>query len=149
MGLKQGGNVLHKHSLEGEYIIPKGIPGFEKMKEFRLQPHNELFGLLISIQEPDQSFIVVNPFDFVQDYEFELSNDDLEELEITSREQLAVRSIVTWHSDYLKSTVNLLAPLVFNMKNRRGKQLILQNTRYTTKHLLWPREESPDKGGGI
>jgi flagellar assembly factor FliW len=31
-------------------------------------------------------------------------------------------------------TANLKAPLVFNLKNRRGKQLILNNPAYTTRH---------------
>jgi flagellar assembly factor FliW len=30
----------------------------------------------------------------------------------------------------------LKAPLIFNLKNRRGKQIILNNTEYTTRHNI-------------
>ena len=33
-------------------------------------------------------------------------------------------------------TANLKAPLVFNLKNRKGKQLILNNPAYTTRHNI-------------
>ncbi|MNI40748.1 Flagellar assembly factor FliW [compost metagenome] len=63
------------------------------------------------------------------------------------KEQVSVRCIVTWHSDRLKVSVNLLAPLIFNTVDRKGKQIVLQNTTYTTKHPLWTDSPKTDEGG--
>ncbi|MEK4457868.1 flagellar assembly protein FliW [Paenibacillus sp. FSL R10-2748] len=128
------------------YVFPKGIPGFEQLREFQLQEHNELFSLFSAVEQPATIFITVNPFDFFKDYEFELSDDALEDIGITSQEQIAVRCICTWNSDQSKTTVNLLAPLIFNIEQRTGKQIVLQNTKYTIKHLLWNEIEF-SKGG--
>lgn len=128
------------------YVFPKGIPGFEQLREFQLQEHNELFSLFIAVEQPATIFITVNPFDFFEDYEFELSDDALEDIGITSQEQISVRCICTWNSDQSKTTVNLLAPLIFNIEHHTGKQVILQNTKYTIKHPLWNRTESSEGG---
>ncbi|MDH2333494.1 MULTISPECIES: flagellar assembly protein FliW [Paenibacillus] len=128
------------------YVFPKGIPGFEQLREFQLQEHNELFSLFSAVEQPATIFITVNPFDFFKDYEFELSDDALEDIGITSQEQIAVRCICTWNSDQSKTTVNLLAPLIFNIEQQTGKQIVLQNTKYTIKHPLWNEIEF-SKGG--
>lgn len=88
---------------------------------------------------------MVSPFEFRQDYSFELSNEDKEELEI--KEDVAVFSIVTIHSEITKSTMNLLAPVVINPVKRVGKQVVLQQSGYMTRHLIWTEELTPTKGG--
>lgn len=134
---------------EAIYSFPKGLPGFEQLKEFRLQEHNQLFSLLSAVDLPAITFITVNPFDFIPHYEFVLSDDTILDLEVNNREQVSVRCIVTWHSDRLQTTVNLLAPLIFNTENQKGKQIVLQNTSYTTKHSLWTEPTIGDEGGDI
>ena len=39
-------------------------------------------------------------------------------------------------SDPQKMTANSKAPLVFNLKNRKGRQVILNNSEYTTRHNI-------------
>lgn len=134
-------------STEEIYFFPKGLPGFEHLKEYKLVEHNDLFSLFSAIDHPAAIFITVNPFDFIPDYEFVLPDDAINEIGIENREEVTVRCIVTWHSDRLKTTVNLLAPLIFNKGNNKGKQIILQNTVYTTKHPLWEMPTKGDEGG--
>lgn len=142
-------NENNETTLSGEYYFAKGIPAFEKLKKFYFQRHNEYFSLMVSIEDSEKSFIIVNPFDFVENYEFELSEEHLNELGITCQKEITVYSIVTWHSDPSKITLNLLAPLVINRENRKGKQIVLQNTAYTTRHRLWTNDElATNEGGG-
>ncbi len=89
--------------------------------------------------------MVVSPFEFKKDYSFELSEEDKEELKI--EEDVAVYSIVTIHSDVTKSTMNLLAPVIINPAQRVGKQVVLQQTGYITKHLIWTEEATSAKEG--
>lgn len=131
-----------------KYVFPKGLPGFEDLHEFQLQKYNEVFSLLKSAEVPTVAFITVNPFDFFPDYEFQLSDEILEELEITEEAHVAVGCIVTWSSsNHAKSTVNLLAPLIFNTHLFSGKQVVLQNTNYTIRHPLWPVSKADETEG--
>jgi flagellar assembly factor FliW len=129
------------------YTFPKGMPGFDQLRQFTLKEHNEVFSLLSAVDQPEITFITVNPFDFNPEYEFALTEDTIQDIEVSDGEQVAVRCIVTWHSDRYKSTVNLLAPLIFNTINLKGKQIVLQNTAYTTKHFLWDKDMQTNEGG--
>lgn len=126
----------------------KGIPGFEQYTEFVIIQHDEHFSLLQSVENEDVAFIIVDPFQFFSDYEFELSSTDLEELHIQDESEVAVRSIVTWGNEQSKITANLLAPLVFNVRNRTGKQVVLNIKGYATKHSLQKIAEVRNGGDG-
>ncbi|MEK5140706.1 MULTISPECIES: flagellar assembly protein FliW [Paenibacillus] len=136
-----------QYKAESIFIFPKGLPGFEHLREFKLQAHNELFSIFSAVEEAAISFITINPFDFVHNYEFELSNDALADIDVTDRNQIEIRCIVTWHSNREKITVNLIAPIIFNTEDLKGKQIVLQSSEYTTKHTLWPNLKSEEQGG--
>ncbi len=98
------------------------------------------------MKEPGLAFLLVSPFVFVPDYSFELSEADKEELEI--QDQVSVYSIVTIQAEANKSTMNLLAPVVLNPDKRMGKQVVLHQSSYETRHLIWASDEvAPVKGG--
>ncbi|KWX75867.1 flagellar assembly protein FliW [Paenibacillus jilunlii] len=138
-------NTIETNALT--FLFPKGLPGFEQLKKFSLKEHNDIFSLLSAVDQPEVTFITVNPFDFVPDYEFVLPQDTIQELGMKDEKHVSVRCIVTWHSDRLKVSVNLLAPLIFNTVDRKGKQIVLQNTTYTTKHPLWTGSPKTHEGG--
>ena len=129
------------------FRFSKGLPGFNHLHEYALKEHNEVFSLLIAVDNPEVAFITVNPFEFKPDYEFVLPDEVIAEMEVSNAEQIEVRCIITWHSNRNKSTVNLLAPIILNNANGSGKQMVLQNSSYTTRHLLWANGEKDDKGG--
>ncbi|WP_338540815.1 flagellar assembly protein FliW [Paenibacillus tundrae] len=130
------------------YQFPKGLPGFEEETEFALIPwEGTPFVYLQSLQEPDLSFLLVSPFTFVSDYSFELSEVDKGEMGIV--DQVSVYSIVTIHSQTNKSTMNLLAPVVLNPENRVGKQVVLHQSSYETRHLIWAEDEAESVKGGV
>ncbi|WP_062329750.1 flagellar assembly protein FliW [Paenibacillus pabuli] len=131
------------------YIFPKGILGFEELKSFELQQHDEVFSLFGAVEEHSVAFVTVNPFDFDPEYEFELSPESVEDLGVTDASDIQVRCIVTLHEEIRHATANLLAPVVFNTHKKMGKQIVLQNTSYKTKHALWRNEGFLNKDGGI
>ncbi|MGV2884500.1 flagellar assembly protein FliW [Paenibacillus taichungensis] len=131
------------------FTFNKGLPGFEDLRSFTLQQHDEVFSLLSSVDNAAVTFVTVNPFDFHKAYEFELSPEHLEELYITEPKQVLVRCIATLHEDLQKATCNLLAPVVFNHQKKIGKQIVLHNTEYQTKHFLWENGESVNKDGDL
>lgn len=125
------------------FMFSKGILGFNHLTDFLVIKQDEYFSYLQSVQDPAVTFIITDPFHFYPHYEFEIPREILEEYDMESQEALAVRCIVTWHSQREKVTLNLLAPLLFNTWNRKAKQFVLQSTAYTTKHVLYaPNTES-------
>lgn len=145
----QAQQELEIRTVDTVYLFPKGLPGFWNLKEFTLREHNDVFSLLTAVQQPTAIFITVNPFDFIAEYEFEIPDETIEEIGIINQEQIGIRCIVTWHSDKAKTTVNLLAPLIFNTETHKAKQVVLQNTGYTTKHALWTESNLTGEGGAV
>lgn len=123
-------------------IFPKGLPAFEHIREFVLLsfPDNDIYFCLQSVKQPEIAFILINPWDFFPEYNFHIPKDDLEELAIEKQEQVQVYNIITIPHDPKDMTANLMAPIVINTFNRRGKQIVLYESEYGTKHPLLRKE---------
>jgi flagellar assembly factor FliW len=115
------------------------IIGFDELNEFELIETGAggPFYTLQSIENPDIGFIVVSPFEHIQQYEISLSVDIVRALELESPEHALVLSIVTLKEPINESSVNLLAPLVVNRDNKMGRQVILSNTAYSVRASLF------------
>ncbi|NGZ76123.1 flagellar assembly protein FliW [Saccharibacillus alkalitolerans] len=116
--------------------FPKGIPGFEEVTEYVLCDVDGTYSYLQAVNQAELAFIVTDPFLHFRDYEFELSDELMDEIQLKEEKGIAVRCIVTWNNDPARVTTNLLAPLIFNVADRLGKQVVLQNTTYKTRHFL-------------
>lgn len=116
-----------------------GIPGFEDLKLFVLiqESVEHPYAYMQSVEDGDVSFIIVNPFAFVVDYEFDLDDAVLSELGIQASEDLQIWTLMSIANSLETATVNLLAPIVINIKLKIGKQVILHDTDYMTKHPLF------------
>lgn len=118
------------------YHFAKGIPGFDEETEFALIDQGDgMFVYLQSVRDKGIAFLLVDPFLFYPAYEFELPEGDKEELELDT--DVVVRCIVTLKEKLEQSTINLLAPVVLNPTKRLGKQVVLHQVSYQTKHPLW------------
>lgn len=123
--------------------FPQGLLGFESHHEFVLLsvPDNGHFRFLQDINNTYISFLVINPWDFFQDYEINLPKEELLKIGIQSNENKPnIYNIVTLGKTFNESTSNLLAPIVLNLDNKRGKQFVLNDTNYTTRHKLFTKE---------
>lgn len=119
----------------------KGLPGFEGLKNFILFPveDNEVFSILHSVEDDSVGLVVVSPFYVVKDYEFKLDDEKSSELKIESTEDVLVLNTVTLNSDVENMTVNLKAPIIINIKNKLGEQIILDNANYSIRHSLFEK----------
>lgn len=104
-----------------------GLPGFENVKEFIILPleNESSFAILQSIKEPEIGFVIAVPFIFKENYEFDLLEEDKEELKVDSLDNLIIYSIVTLKDPFNSSTINLQAPLLINHNKRLAKQIVL------------------------
>jgi len=133
---------LGEVSFEENEIIqfPNGIPGFEKIQKFVILPleTESPFAILQSTQHVEVGFVIALPFFFKKDYEFDLSDEDKEDLKISDPEDLIAYSIVTLKEPFNSSTINLQAPVIINHKQKIAKQLVLQYS--SSNPLRYPIE---------
>lgn len=127
-------------SLYGKTIDMGGtILGFPECNAFELYPVDESttdtpFAFLQSTEDASVGFLVADPFSFYSDYQVELSEQEKEFLDVVDPEHVIVLAITTIAEPFAKSTINLLAPLLINTNNLRGKQIVLPpDTPFSTK----------------
>ena len=119
----------------------KGIPGFNDESEFIILPisEDEIFSVMQSVSTDYLAFLIASPFHFFPDYDFQLEDTIVEELELESEKDVLVFSILTAGDPFEKTTANLLAPVIINTKNQKAKQVILNYGQYKTKHPIFQR----------
>jgi flagellar assembly factor FliW len=125
----------------------EGLPGFPQIHRFAVIELEALkpFQYLQSLDEPPISLFIINPFLIDPGYEFRLTDSDMEDVRSTNSAELTVYAVATIPEDSGGATINLMAPIVINDKDRRGKQVILHESRYSVKHPLLhgaPQEEA-------
>lgn len=123
------------------YFFPRGLYGFEDLKRYFFVPleGNPFFTWLQAVDDGRVAFLLVDPFLFFNSYEVAITAEAEEELKTSSPEDVAIYAIVTIPpgGSTKDMTVNLLAPVVVNAKRRRGIQLILDGSRYSTRERLF------------
>ena len=107
--------------LSGTYSFPDGIVGFEDVKEYGISDFVSINGDVIGMVSKDLVFICIDPFIVKPDYKIDIDNDAKKFLNNVDEKDLAIICIVSL-SD--KSTINLSAPIVLDIKSRIGMQYI-------------------------
>jgi len=120
-----------------------GIPGFENLEDFVLLPlaDESPFIIMQSVSDPDVAFVTVEPGNLIQDYEFEISDKAEKELKIESISNLLILNIITLKNQIKDSTANLSAPIVINLEEKLGKQIILDDQRYQVRFKVFAAAE--------
>lgn len=120
----------------------KGILGFPDNSVYALVQTNDEgnFFWLQSIERPDLAFVVCDPLLFVPDFQVQIKPEDLETLELADMQHVQVLIIVNKIDRML--TGNLQGPLVINVINHEGLQLVLSEKKYSTRHPLMELESA-------
>lgn len=136
---KNNGEGCLGNLFKGEIItFEHGIPGFESFKDYILSDIEDTppFKLLKAKEDENIAFVTIVPFDFKADYEVKLTNEVIDKLSIKSEEDVLILNTVTLNSDVKKITTNLRAPLIINLQNNKGYQMILDREDYKIKYPL-------------
>ncbi|HHT9107025.1 MAG TPA: flagellar assembly protein FliW [Candidatus Wunengus sp. YC64] len=127
-------------SIEKENIITfeQGLLGFEELKQFAIIAVEEClpFEWLVSLEDPMVAFPILNPTLFFSDYKPSLSKDDLVLLNIKKEKDVEMFCIVTLGKKPEDVTLNLKGPILINMKNKMGKQVVLTEDYYSLNQQL-------------
>lgn len=121
----------------------EGIFGFENESGFVILNMFELedFACLQSLRNKNTAFIVIKPWHMFSDYEVNISNHLLKDINIKEEKEVALYNIVSITGDIKEATANLLAPIIINIEQKKGKQYILKDDIYHTRHQIFTQEK--------
>lgn len=124
--------------IEDKQIISfnEGIPGFENLKKFTILniEDNEHLKCLQSIEDEQICLLIVSPWNYFKEYEFNICDDDIKNLEIISPDDIEVYNVLTVRDD--KITANLISPIIINLIKNLGKQIILSDSNYSIRQEI-------------
>jgi len=127
-------------SPEDVITFPSGIPGFERRKRFVVvaMPQCEPFSWLVCVDgaAPALRFAIINPLVFIPEYSPNLTKEQLAELNIGDVRDLMMFAIITIGDNPADSTANLAGPVIINKAAKLGKQVLLDDDRYSTQDSI-------------
>jgi len=113
--------------------FPKGLVGFPTCRRFALIQTNDngVFFWMQSLDRSGLAFVVCDPRMFVSDYRITVKSEELEPIGLDSLTDAQVLVIV--NKIDRKLTGNLQGPLLINVNNMQGRQLVLSDKKYETR----------------
>ena len=106
----------------------KGMLGFEELKKFVIIKDSEIFIEWLQSIEDTTSFAIMDPFVADNNYSFELPDKIMEKLDIKSKEDVMIRTVVIIPEDITKIRTNLQSPIIINSKLKKAMQIILDDS---------------------
>jgi flagellar assembly factor FliW len=139
-----------EYSPDSLFEFPNGIPGFENERAFvfleRADAHPLLF--MQSLSTPEVCLILLPVLSADRRYKLQLSDEDLSALGLPpgrppriGSDVLCAVPVCAADSQRPQSTVNLLAPILVNLKQRIGIQGIQSSSGYSHQHPLVCQEQ--------
>jgi flagellar assembly factor FliW len=119
--------------------FPEGIYGFEDVKDFILLQEDDA-QFLWSLQAADSPYptlIVVDPFLVMPGYAPKLQEREMHLLGDPAEEDLCWLAVAVIRKKLEDSVVSLKSPIVINVKNRVGMQVILEDGDYPLRYRLF------------
>ena len=117
------------------YSFAEGLYGFANATTFALLPaEREGLFWLQSRDFEALTFLLIDPFRFVEDYSVELDTGELAELVPNDASEMLVLAILTLpKAQEDMATANLHGPIALNVVQRRGRQIALESA-YGLRH---------------
>jgi len=134
---------------ESVFEFPLALPGFEDQRAFVLieTPDSAPLVFLQSLYRASLCFLAFPILVVDQNYQLAIAPEDLEALSLETGRQPAlgaevvVLALVSLHGGFV-ATANLMAPVVLNLKPRRGLQAIRRDRVYSHQHPVHGQAEA-------
>lgn len=123
--------------------IPSGLIGFPRHKDYVMIDHKPPFSWLHALDDPNLAFVVVDGFQFGENYSVKAPIGD-KDADLRENDEYAILVLVTVRPDPRMTTANLKAPVFVNVRNRKGVQVIFDDARYSTRFPLWQPDDQPE-----
>ena len=118
--------------------FPQGVIGFPQEHEFVLVPHNAtgFLAWLQSTKTPALALPVVSAHAFGAKYPDVSIDQAIADANLGGEADDLALMVVLCAPQGQPATVNLLAPIIVNAATRRGAQVILEGSRFSTRELF-------------
>ena len=126
--------------------IDEGMLEFENCKRYVLLEDRPGTAVkwMQSVDNPAVAFMVINPNEFFPEYEVELTDEQAEALDLKDPSESAMFTTITLTREESRATTNLVGPIIMNLRTLQAKQIVLQDDRYYTKHIIGERTNSTE-----
>ncbi|MDO9208331.1 MAG: flagellar assembly protein FliW [Sulfuricurvum sp.] len=108
-----------------QFELKLPLLGFESVSQMELQKIDDIFMRLESAGE-GPSFTLINPF-ALREYAFDIPTSLQALMEVNEQSNLLIYTIVILNTPIENSTINFVAPLIFNTDNQTMAQIIIDN----------------------
>lgn len=110
------------------YEFPKGIPGLGGIRRFALLDFEDTapFKWLQACEEPFVSLMMLDPNVILPEYAITVDDAYMKMLRLKTEEDAALLTIVSVPTEANRMTANLLAPVVFNFRDRVAMQVVVE-----------------------
>jgi flagellar assembly factor FliW len=119
--------------------FPFGLPGFEHLHSFWLKPMpgTENFFLLQATAEPAVALLVMDARELEVYANHPIPTTELQKVDLQTNEPMALLVIVKFDKERQTLQANLRAPLIINLKQKKGIQAILDADELSTAYTLF------------
>lgn len=112
------------------YKLKTPLLGFQNITEMEFEQIDDLFVQISSVNTKKQTdFILVNPY-MLRDYGIKLTEHIVDTLEIDDDSQILIYNIMVSKDPIEESTINFIAPILFNIQKKVMMQHILDSSTY-------------------
>lgn len=116
------------------FNVKAPIPGFEVIKEVEVEKIDDFFVKLIS-KSDTTTFTLINPF-MIRNYDFKVPEYFKSLLDIKDDTNILILNIMIIATPIESSTINFIAPLIFNTDNGTVAQVLLDAALYPDFGLM-------------
>jgi len=120
--------------------FPRGILGFDHLKSYFIMDYKDTaVKWLQSTDDPDAAFMIMDPFEHFPEYKPDLSPVDRRLLDVNDVSDVVVLSIITVVREEEQDpyvTMNLQAPLVFNVGSMVGFQVVMEKCKFGVNEII-------------
>ncbi len=118
------------------YKVVSPLLGFENIKEMQLLKIDDIFFSLNDVNKDNGIiFTLIDPYK-LRNYDIEVPKSYQELLRLTKKSDIRVCNILILQNPIENSTVNFLAPLIFNKTDKLMGQIVLDNIKYQNYSIV-------------
>lgn len=120
--------------------FPRGILGFDHLTSYFIMDYKDTdVKWLQSIEDPEVAFMIMDPFPHFPEYNPEMSPVDRRLLDVQEASDVVVLAILNVYREgdadpY--ATMNLQAPLVFNVDKMIGFQVVMEKSKFGVREAI-------------
>ncbi len=125
--------------------LPEGILGFEDARRYIILDHFDKespFKWIQSVEDPSLAFVITDPLVFVPEYKAKTSKEEIISIELSDASKALTIVIVNIKRDHSEITINLQAPIVINPEKRLAKQIVIKETGYSFRHVIYSKSQN-------